>query len=145
LRQRARHDTPRAARETPPGLAIDWGASGSINETPRALRRFQRYVHGDGDLSFPTDLKQSFEDNLFATFGVSADSVQSDVRIQAWDPIYPEYEMGKVVKIILPRPIHGAAMYDLHTMNVNAVSLFDGLEGLADRYRRFLWLIDPEA
>jgi hypothetical protein len=36
-----------------------------------------------------------------------------------------------VVKIVLPKEIHNEAIWDLDQMNVNATSLFPGLDGFA--------------
>jgi hypothetical protein len=36
-----------------------------------------------------------------------------------------------IVKIVLPRKIHNEAVWDLDQMNVNATSLFPGLDGFA--------------
>jgi hypothetical protein len=123
-------------REPPPTAAV-------VDVEP--LRMNLRMSSQQGLFLFPTDLSQSFEENLFATFGVDASEVQKEHPVSAWDPDEPEYEMATLVKILLPRQMHGVGMHDLHTMNVNALSLFDGLDGLARSLARFLWIIDPTA
>jgi hypothetical protein len=47
-----------------------------------------------------------------------------------------------VVKIILPKDIHNRAVWDLDAMNVNATSLFPGLDGFARSLHT--WLRDVE-
>ena len=102
-----------------------------------------RMAAQQGLFLFPTDLSQTFEENLFATFGKTAKDVQGKHQMLAWETGDPEYVMAKLIKILLPRHMHGTGMHDLHTMNVNALSLFEGLDGLARSLSRFLWVYDP--
>jgi hypothetical protein len=59
----------------------------------------------------------------------------------------PSYrsDVPVVAKIILPRMIHIAASYDLAQMNIDATTLFAGVEGVARSiHRHVLYFFDPE-
>lgn len=98
------------------------------------FRMNPRMAAQQGLFLFPTDLTNAFEENLFATFGVDAESVKGDNQTYMADD---DHGWPHVAKIIVPHDLHSTALHDLHTMNVNALSLFGGLDGLArsmDRY-----------
>jgi hypothetical protein len=79
----------------------------------------------------PGDLSKSFMENLACCLDVeiSAFAVGKTRSVRHGDG--ERLFETPVVKIILPRDIHNQAMWDLHQMNVNATSLFPGLDGFA--------------
>lgn len=79
----------------------------------------------------PGDLSKSFMENL-------ADCLEVDVTALAAKKgrslrhVNPDqFFATPIVKIVLPRKIHNEAVWDLDQMNVNATSLFPGLDGFA--------------
>jgi hypothetical protein len=79
-------------------------------------------------------LNHSFAENLQATLGVDFSELAA---INKTEPVsivklsdIADLNCG-LVKIILPLEIHNAALQDLESMNVNARTLFPGLEGFA--------------
>jgi hypothetical protein len=79
----------------------------------------------------PGDLSKSFMENLayWLEVDVSAFAVK---RARSMRPEDAEKLFDTaVIKIILPREIHNQAVWDLDQMNVNATSLFPGLDGFA--------------
>jgi hypothetical protein len=99
------------------------------------FRMNPRMADQQGLFLFPTVVTAPFEDTLFATFGVDASAVKGE------NPSYTADDRTAwphVAKIILPHHLHGTAIDDLHTMNVSAVSLFGGLDGLARSMNRFM-------
>ena len=81
----------------------------------------------------PLDIARTFEQNLFGTFGLDP-NVQGDTRTQDFNVssnIFTRTELRAILKIILPPQVHSAAFKSLRGMNINASSLFPGLDGLA--------------
>jgi hypothetical protein len=79
----------------------------------------------------PGDLSKSFMENLAHCLEVdvtalAAKRVRSMRRGDA-DRLFDT----PIVKIVLPKEIHNQAVWDLDQMNVNATSLFPGLDGFA--------------
>lgn len=79
----------------------------------------------------PGDLSKSFMENL-------ADCLEEDVAALAAKRVRStrllnadQFFDTPIVKIVLPRSIHNKAVWDLDQMNVNATSLFPGLDGFA--------------
>jgi hypothetical protein len=86
------------------------------------------------------DLSRSFESNLCATFGLPFETLDS---ANASDPQglldrLKEHDTNRtlnmdtaIIKMNLPQQLHLSAMKDLHNMNIDAATLFSGLEGFA--------------
>jgi hypothetical protein len=89
---------------------------------------------------FPCNISKSFERNLCKAFGFSFDTLDSSNAL----PL-PKFDFDSkslddwmrlgVIKINLPKHLHGTAMRDLNFMNIDPSTLFPGLEGFA----RSLW------
>jgi FRG domain len=79
----------------------------------------------------PGDLSKSFMENLAYCLEVDVSAFAAkrvrSMRHRDADRLFDT----PVVKIVLPREIHNEAMWDLDQMNVNATSLFPGLDGFA--------------
>jgi hypothetical protein len=86
----------------------------------------------------PTDPNMPFMNNLASAFGKSSVNI-SQTKTAKWTTSldsrswreYGERGYIAVVKIVLPREIHSEILDDLQTMNINAATLFPGLEGFA--------------
>jgi hypothetical protein len=81
----------------------------------------------------PISVDIPFMDSLTATFGMHP-SVFADSKIEDYKPLGDIKELLKdaaVIKLLLPRAIHHDVLLDLWNMNVNAATLFPGLDGLA--------------
>jgi hypothetical protein len=79
----------------------------------------------------PGDLSKSFMENLAYWLEVDTRTLTArTIRFRRRGDAERLVETP-VVKIILPRDIHNQAMWDLDQMNVNATSLFPGLDGFA--------------
>jgi hypothetical protein len=79
----------------------------------------------------PGDLSQSFMENLAYWLDVDISALAATkVRLVRHGDAERLAETP-VVKIVLPREIHNEAVWDLDQMNVNATSLFPGLDGFA--------------
>ena len=89
----------------------------------------------------PGDLDFSFEDNLFSTLEINRDVYEKLNEEPPWSASdfrrVDCLEYG-LVKIILPLHIRNAALLELRRMNVNAATLFPGLEGYARSLNSFL-------
>jgi hypothetical protein len=104
-----------------------------INVEPDRLN--ERMAIQKGLFLFPKKISSSFMDNLAATFNHSAGKFSKEVEIKTRKGeikrnIYSN-RFPPVLKIILPKGIHARALDDLDEMNINAGTLFPGLEGFA--------------
>jgi hypothetical protein len=91
-----------------------------------------------GTFLMPLDIKDCFENNLCGTFRFPFGSLTSQfaTRIDKISHMGVELiEKAEVIKINLPRAIHCDALIDLYKMNIDAASLFPGLEGFARSLR----------
>lgn len=79
-------------------------------------------VPGDLSKSFMENLAQCLEVNIAALAAKTAGPLCGDAD---------QLSMTPIVKIVLPKEIHNQAVWDLDDMNVNATSLFPGLDGFA--------------
>ncbi len=112
------------------------GTCAVINVQPDRLH--ERLWLQQGLFLAPTDPNESFATNLAATFR-NRRSFMADVEEQIWTPELSERtwcescddDFVAVVKIILPKDIHREILDDLQSMNINAATLFPGLEGFA--------------
>lgn len=79
----------------------------------------------------PGDLSKSFMENLAHCLEVDVSELAAkrahSMRRRDIDRLFDT----PVVKIILPKELHNQAVWDLDQMNVNATSLFPGLDGFA--------------
>lgn len=85
---------------------------------------------------FPCDLEAGFLANLARQLGIDLDKEppREDCRDTSATVVDPEHT--KILKIIIPRTTHNTALWDLDEMNINAASLFPGLDGYA-RYLHY--------
>jgi hypothetical protein len=96
-----------------------------------------------GTFLFPRDIRQPFMANLNAAIGIDvADRHKSMDAEMPWAQFAQELlnGVGKYVsvKFILDRKTHEDAYYDLMAMNIDASTLFPGLEGFARSLVRYL-------
>lgn len=87
----------------------------------------------------PINVDLPFMHNFAAMFGQDSSIVQS-VAETPWSKLTMPFESGAatMVKIILPKDIHGDIRANLKAANINAATLFAGLEGFARSLRFFL-------
>jgi hypothetical protein len=93
----------------------------------------ERLVVQQGVFLCPLSVDISFIESLAATFGLAATDFDNS-EIQEFKPqanLKTLFKNVVAVKILLPLAIHHDVLQDLWNMNVNAASLFPGLEGLA--------------
>lgn len=95
----------------------------------------ERMHRQQGVFLFPTRVDMPFLENLFQTFGVSAQEATEGANIFAGldDNVWPA-----VAQIYLPDTEIGNALHELAAMNITAETLFGGLDGLARSYHRYL-------
>jgi hypothetical protein len=118
-------------------------AQAKLNEKPLSFERFvfevqpfklnERLAVQQGVFLCPLSVNIPFMDSLAATFNLPP-SVFADAKIEGFDPLGHIKKMLKevaVVKLLLPCAIHHDILQDLWNMNVNAATLFPGLDGLA--------------
>jgi hypothetical protein len=80
----------------------------------------------------PGDLSKSFMENLADCLEVDVSALAAKkVVISMRQVDLDRFFDTPIVKIVLPRKIHNEAVWDLDQMNVNATSLFPGLDGFA--------------
>jgi hypothetical protein len=98
-----------------------------------APRLNERLAVRKGLFLLPCDLTATFENNLCASFKLRFDSLSADhaKELKASDMTEEHMPDAPVIKINLPEPIHNDAIRDLYSMNIDAASLFPGLEGFA--------------
>lgn len=103
-----------------------------LHITPPRLN--ERLAVQKGSFLFPCDIGNTFVSNLCATFGFEFSNLHTDNAIQV------DIEKGtalpsraEIVKINLPKEnfLHLDAIKDLHLMNIDAASLYPGLDGFA--------------
>jgi len=102
-----------------------------VGVTPSRLN--DRTAIQKGTFLMPCNLEEKFEKNLCETFNFPFDSLTSinAVQITASNITAEIGIASRVMKINLPRKIHCDSLIDLYKMNIDAASLFPGLEGLA--------------
>lgn len=95
-----------------------------------------------GVFLFPTAIELSFIQNLAAAFEISPDRLSENAArsMTASEFLAGVYEADspQLVKIVLPRTVHGEVMRDLVSMNMTANTLFPGLDGFARSLHRHL-------
>ncbi|MEW6290976.1 MAG: FRG domain-containing protein [Thermodesulfobacteriota bacterium] len=100
--------------------------------TPERLN--ERISVQQGVFVIPGDLNYSFIENLEETFSFSLKELHKISLLNPTD-IHEIADIdcleAEIVKIVLPVEIYNSALYDLDKMNINAATLFPGLEGFA--------------
>jgi len=85
----------------------------------------------------PCAVTCDFQECLSSTLGSNAndffkqDTIVLDSKGNSTDKILDLYANSKIMKIIIPKECHKAAIEDLWSMNINAATLFPGLDGFA--------------
>lgn len=94
----------------------------------------------------PTDPDRPFMSNLLSAFHRRA-ATQFSSAPRRWSKSlqyrseneFPDKNYLSVIKIVLPRSIHGEILGDLDSMNISSATLFPGLEGFARSLRHQIW------
>lgn len=107
-----------------------------LNVEPHRLN--ERLAIQQGLFLFPCDIQTTFEENLLETFDLSSSPFGKDNAITIDELSAVPVSDIMAVKIILPYDCHADALRDLRKMNITAMSLFPGLDGLARSFSRFL-------
>lgn len=103
----------------------------------------ERLAVQKGLFMFPTDIRQSFLANLEATVNFDFANKHENARYnRKLATFLRDSHLSRfgVVKFVLPRAIHREIIFDLAAMNVDASTLFPGLEGFARSLQRHLRL-----
>jgi len=108
-------------------------------------RMNERLAAQQGLFLFPCDITVSFEENLAQTFGSSLIDFSS-VKPKTYDRKERNFDRNDfdIVKIIITRNLHAKIIEDLDKMNINAASLFPGLDGFARSLRKHLRSLEPD-
>lgn len=80
---------------------------------------------------FPCDLSVSFEENLAASFGCDATELRQPAKLSVEDVAAGNTTDVPLLRIILSRDLRNRVLDDLWQMNINAATLFPGLDGFA--------------
>lgn len=122
--------------------APDQSERGVIQVEPDRLN--ERMAIQKGIFLFAKDIASTFMDNLAASISSPVQQVPSHGTVEdLLNTIV--VNPPAVLKIILPRSIHKDAIDDLVNMNVDASTLFTGLEGFArSLHRHVRYVVDPE-
>jgi hypothetical protein len=99
----------------------------------KPMRLNQRMAIQKGIFLFPCNMEISFEENLCKSFELPMNSLNSEnsIRMKA-DEFIADIENHYVVaKINYSKEWHGAVYDDLYSMNIDAASLFPGIDGFA--------------
>jgi hypothetical protein len=78
---------------------------------------------------FPCDLSVSFEENLASSLGCEAEAFGHPQKVPVQDFIRAADADVPLLRIVLPRTLRNGVLEDLWQMNVNAATLFPGLDG----------------
>lgn len=105
-----------------------------LNVEPFQLN--SRMATQQGLFLFPLDINSSFERNLIETMAATDATATENhvVELQGGTDL-PD---APILKLLLPERLHGEILYNLNRMNINAASLFGGLEGFARSLHVFL-------
>jgi hypothetical protein len=118
--------------------AISYGSTHRGVMLVEPYQMSERLAAQQGTFLFPLNTAVSFEENLESDL-----ELPSGCLAQVKNPengLSFEGLFHKVLKIVLPRQIHKAAMKDLRQMNITSASLFPGLDGFA---RSLRWYLTP--
>jgi len=105
-------------------------AEGKGVELLKPYRLNRRLADQQGAFLMPMSLKESFEGQLAAVLEVSL-TCFADVEEKDWDHLL----FAHAVQIVIGAEYHSALLRFLSTANVNATTLFGGLEGFARSLR----------
>jgi hypothetical protein len=105
--------------------------TGVIAVEPERLN--ERIAIQKGIFLFPLDIRASFEANLLIGTAASDNTVK--LSVDQFLAIEPS-ERPPVVKFVMGKNLRPAVMRDLANMNIDAASLFPGLEGFARSMHR---------
>ncbi len=122
-------------------LRNDSSQPGVIPVEPPRLN--ERMAVQKGLFMFPTDIRQSFFANLQASVNFDFANNHENARYNQKLTTFlqnPHLSKLGVVKFVLPKAIHREIVFDLAAMNVDASTLFPGLEGFARSLQRHLRL-----
>ena len=95
-----------------------------------------------GIFLFPIDISKPFIENLCSAISITEDKLSDesariltleDIKKQAFQSDFPN-----LIKIIIPRTCHTHGIHQLDGVNINAQTLFPGLEGFARSLRKHL-------
>ncbi|NLK53195.1 MAG: hypothetical protein GX295_12255 [Syntrophomonadaceae bacterium] len=108
-------------------------------------RMNERLAAQQGLFLFPCDITASFEKNLAETFESSLIDFSS-VKPKSYDRKVTILDKNNldIVKIIITRNLHAKIINELDKMNINATSLFPGLDGFARSLRKHLRSLEPD-
>lgn len=95
------------------------------------LRMNARLAVQQGCFVAPGDLSKTFMENLAYCLEVDVSTFAAKKARSVRRMDVDRFFDVPVVKIVLPKEIHNEAIWDLEQMNVNATSLFPGLDGFA--------------
>jgi hypothetical protein len=112
-------------------------ASGMIMVTPGEPERVNdRMAAQQGLFLVPFDVTQSFQENLFGTFGIVDPAVvdASRIRYQRGMQLWGGAGVA-VIKFVLSAAFRNTAWRDLQAMNISAATLYPGLDGFARSLR----------
>jgi len=109
------------------------------------VRQNQRLAIQKGLFLFPCDIEESFEHNLCSAFHFSFKALdpQNAKQMNSADIDEGVHINASVIKINYPRAWHAKAYLDLYSMNLDAASLFPGLDGFARSLQYHLRCMEP--
>jgi hypothetical protein len=112
--------------------------NGVLLITPTRLS--ERQAIQKGAFLFPQNIQASLEQNLASTFAYEADAFSKagvPVHLDGDPQDASSWKQMDVLKINLPRKWHREIITDLYRMNIDAASLFPGLDGFARSLKLF--------
>ena len=124
-------------------IASPSGVSAVIPVEP--FRMNPRLALQQGAFLFPTNVEQSFVENLAYAFGIpqsALDSTGNDGAVRVDSKVNLDAMCSPIVKMIVPRGQHSDLILNLEKANVSATSLFGGLDGLARSLTRSFRVFD---
>jgi len=109
----------------------------------------ERLATQKGRFLFPCNISNSFEKNICATFDFPFETLDTKnakliIPQELENIVTDSDDSTAVVKIVLSKDWHREAIRDLYAMNIDAASLFPGLDGFA-RSLNFVLREDDEA
>lgn len=96
-------------------------------------RLHERLLCQQGFFLFPCDITKGFEENLCSTYGYSASLIRDLSEIEMGDEDITKLNIHEnaLIKIVLPNDMRKQSLESLSRMNINAATLFPGLDGFA--------------
>jgi FRG domain len=111
-------------------LDANWNKPIVANMEPERMN--ERLSIQQGLFLFPSDIRMPFVSVLEQTFGLPTGALANRDPEQWLSQMADRVSVDfSLVKLILPRDMHAAALQDLHRMNMNSATLFPGLDGFA--------------